>query len=142
MLDASNPYIFPVGVVAACALAWAVTCMAAGDRTTAVQAADVAPHAFAQATVALADKARVDADADFVAMMVPHHERAIEMAEAEVRFGRDEALRRLALDTIATSRGQIVALQLALAQSRAPAPPDPDVLSDARDARPRADPAQ
>jgi Domain of unknown function (DUF305) len=37
-----------------------------------------------------------DVDADFVAMMVPHHQGAIEMAQAELRYGRKEPLRRMA----------------------------------------------
>jgi hypothetical protein len=31
-----------------------------------------------------------DVDTDFVAMMVPHHQGAIEMAQAELRHGRNE----------------------------------------------------
>ena len=37
-----------------------------------------------------------DADRDFVTIMIPHHQGAVEMAEAEFRFGRDPVLRRLA----------------------------------------------
>jgi len=33
-------------------------------------------------------------DAEFVAMMIPHHQAAIEMAQAELRDGRNELLRR------------------------------------------------
>ena len=36
-----------------------------------------------------------DIDTDFVAMMVPHHQGAIEMAQAELRYGRNEQLRRM-----------------------------------------------
>src|SRR5438105_11833191 len=36
-----------------------------------------------------------DVDADFVAMMVPHHQGAVDMALAELRHGRNEQLRRL-----------------------------------------------
>ena len=35
-----------------------------------------------------------DVDRDFVAMMAPHHQGAIEMAQAELRYGRNERLRR------------------------------------------------
>src|SRR5258705_10812928 len=31
-----------------------------------------------------------DVDTDFVAMMVPHHQGAVEMAQAELRYGRTE----------------------------------------------------
>jgi uncharacterized protein (DUF305 family) len=37
-----------------------------------------------------------DVDADFAAVMIPHHQGAIEMAEAELRFGHNEKLRRIA----------------------------------------------
>ena len=43
-----------------------------------------------------------DVDRDFVAMMVPHHQGAIDMAEAVLRFGRNEQLRRLAQEIIVT----------------------------------------
>ena len=36
-----------------------------------------------------------DVDADFVAMMVPHHQGAIEMARAELRYGHNEQLKRI-----------------------------------------------
>jgi len=37
-----------------------------------------------------------DPDRDFAAMMIPHHQGAIDMAEIELRFGHDERLRGLA----------------------------------------------
>jgi hypothetical protein len=43
-----------------------------------------------------------DVDTDFVAMMVPHHQGAIEMAQAELRYGRKEPLRRMAQGIIVT----------------------------------------
>jgi uncharacterized protein (DUF305 family) len=45
-----------------------------------------------------------DVDADFVATMVPHHQGAIDMAGAVLRYGHNEPLRRLAtrLDCEAT----------------------------------------
>ena len=55
-----------------------------------------------------------DADKDFVAMMVPHHQGAIDMAEAELRYGRNEQLRRLAQEIIVTQRDEIAAMRLAL----------------------------
>lgn len=48
-----------------------------------------------------------DADRDFAAMMVPHHLGAIDMAMLELRFGKDERLRRLAQGIIVEQRQEI-----------------------------------
>ena len=48
-----------------------------------------------------------DIDADFVAMMVPHHQGAIDMANAQLRYGRNEQLRRLAQEIIVTQPASI-----------------------------------
>ena len=37
-----------------------------------------------------------DVDADFVNMMEPHHQGAIDMAILELRYGKNEQLRRIA----------------------------------------------
>ena len=51
-----------------------------------------------------------DADRDFATMMIPHHQGAVEMAEAELRFGRDPVLRRLAQGIIVEQRQEIAAM--------------------------------
>lgn len=61
-----------------------------------------------------------DVDADFVAMMVPHHQGAIDMALAVLRYGRNEQIRRLAQEIIVTQQQEIAAMRLALGQ---PLPP-------------------
>jgi uncharacterized protein (DUF305 family) len=66
-----------------------------------------------------------DADTDFVAMMVPHHHGAIEMAEAELRWGHNEQLRRIAQEIIVDQQQEIVAMRLALGQPLPPAKPAP-----------------
>ena len=50
-----------------------------------------------------------DADRDFVRAMIPHHQGAIEMARLELRYGRDERLRRLA-QGIVIEQSQEIAL--------------------------------
>ena len=42
-----------------------------------------------------------DPDRDFVAMMMPHHQGAIEMARVELQYGKDPGLRRLAHGIVA-----------------------------------------
>jgi uncharacterized protein (DUF305 family) len=55
-----------------------------------------------------------DVDRDFVAMMVPHHQGAIDMAEAELSYGHNKLLRRLAEEIIVTQREEIAEMRLAL----------------------------
>src|SRR5262249_21158818 len=57
-----------------------------------------------------------DVDADFVGMMVPHHQGAIEMAQAELHYGRNEPLRRMAQEIIVTQLQEIAAMRLSLGQ--------------------------
>src|SRR5262249_39239183 len=60
-----------------------------------------------------------DPDGDFVAMMVPHHQGAIEMARAELRYGHNELLRRIAQEIIVGQSQEIVAMRLVLGQPEA-----------------------
>jgi uncharacterized protein (DUF305 family) len=69
-----------------------------------------------------------DVDADFVAMMVPHHQGAIEMAQAELRYGRNEPLRRMAQEIIVTQMQEITAMRLSLGQTLPPSVPSPDQI--------------
>ena len=57
-----------------------------------------------------------DIDRDFVAMMVPHHQGAIDMAQAELRYGHNEQLRRMAQEIIVTQQAEIAAMHLAIGQ--------------------------
>lgn len=54
-------------------------------------------------------------DHDFAAMMIPHHQGVIEMAEAELRFGHDEVLRRLAQGIIVEQQQEVTVMKQALA---------------------------
>jgi hypothetical protein len=55
-----------------------------------------------------------DVDRDFVAMMVPHHQGAVDMAKAELRYGHNEQLRRLAQEIVVTQQQEISVMRLAL----------------------------
>ena len=61
-----------------------------------------------------------DVDRDFVAMMTPHHQGAIEMAQAVLRNGHNEQIRRLAQEIIVTQQQEITAMRLAVGD---PLPP-------------------
>lgn len=67
-----------------------------------------------------------DIDHDFVEMMVPHHQGAIEMAQAELRYGHNERLKRMAQEIIVTQQQEIAAMRLALGESLPQATPSPD----------------
>src|SRR5437879_2049486 len=67
-----------------------------------------------------------DVDAAFVAMLVPHHQGAIEMAQAELRYGRNEPLRRMAQEIIVTQLQEITAMRFSLGQALPPSVPSPD----------------
>ena len=78
---------------------------------------------------AMAIKPSGDIDRDFAAMMIPHHQGAIEMAQAELRHGRNEQLRRIAQEIIVDQQQEIAAMHLALDQPLPPSAPAPTQTS-------------
>ena len=62
-----------------------------------------------------------DVDRDFVAMMVPHHQGAIDMARAQLRYGRNERLRRIAQEIVVTQEQEIAVMRRALGNVPPPA---------------------
>jgi uncharacterized protein (DUF305 family) len=71
--------------------------------------------AMARMDAEMAAPATGDSDRDFAAMMIPHHQGAIDMAEAELRFGHDPVLRRLAQGIIVEQGQEIAVMRQALA---------------------------
>jgi uncharacterized protein (DUF305 family) len=53
-----------------------------------------------------------DVDHDFAAMMIPHHQGAIDMAKAELLYGKDPVMRRLAQEILVDQQSEIDAMQL------------------------------
>jgi len=53
-----------------------------------------------------------DPDHDFTAMMMPHHQGAIDMAKVELKFGKDPVLRRLAQEILADQQSEIDVMRL------------------------------
>lgn len=60
-------------------------------------------------------------DHDFAAMMIPHHQGAIDMAKAELLYGKDPVLRRIAQEIIVTQQQEIAVMRLQLQQLEEPA---------------------
>jgi Domain of unknown function (DUF305) len=64
-----------------------------------------------------------DVDFDFSAMMIPHHQGAIDMALAELRYGKNEQLRRIAQEIVIEQQQEIIAMHMALGQPLPPSAP-------------------
>jgi hypothetical protein len=122
----------PWAVVAAAALLGAAGAWAAGP-------ADEAPFlaendaAMTKMMDGMAVKPTGNVDADFVAMMIPHHQGAIDMAQAELRYGHNEQLRRIAQEIIVEQQQEIAAMRLALGQALPPSVASPDQIAPSAD---------
>lgn len=55
-------------------------------------------------------------DVDFVRMMLPHHQAAIDMAKSQLLHGKDPQMRRLAQEIITDQESEIELMQLWLKQ--------------------------
>lgn len=90
---------------------------AADDQTPFLAENDAA---MAKMMSAMAVKPTGDIDRDFVEMMIPHHQGAIDMAQAYLRHGSNEQLKRLAQEIIVEQLQEIAAMRMALGD---PLPP-------------------
>jgi hypothetical protein len=61
-----------------------------------------------------------DVNRDFVDMMIPHHQGAIDMAKALLVHGDNEMLRRIAQEIVITQQQEIVAMRLAIGEPSQP----------------------
>ncbi|WP_246706934.1 DUF305 domain-containing protein [Phyllobacterium sp. P30BS-XVII] len=68
-------------------------------------------------------------DHDFVQMMMPHHQGAIDMAQNYLRFGSNEQLKRIAQEIIVEQQQEMVAMRLAVGEELPPPAPAPTQIS-------------
>lgn len=61
-----------------------------------------------------------DVDRDFTAMMIPHHQGAIDMAQAELLYGQNEQLHRIAQEIVVEQLQEIAAMRLAIGEPASP----------------------
>jgi hypothetical protein len=66
-----------------------------------------------------------DVDRDFTAMMIPHHQGAIDMAILELKYGHNEQLKRIAQEIIVDQQQEIAAMNLAIGAPLPPSMPAP-----------------
>jgi hypothetical protein len=81
-----------------------------------------------------------DVDRDFVAMMVPHHQGAVDMAKAELRYGHNEQLRHLAQEIVANQQQEITVMRHAVGESSPPSVAPPDQSSSSSSSSPEISP--
>jgi uncharacterized protein (DUF305 family) len=63
-----------------------------------------------------------NADVDFVRLMLPHHQAAIDMAKTQLLYGKDAQMRRLAQEIITDQQSEIELMQRWLKQREPGAP--------------------
>jgi hypothetical protein len=81
--------------------------------------------AMARMMSAMEAKPTGDIDRDFVAMMAPHHQGGIDMAVLQLRYGKNEQLRRLAQEIIVSQTQEIAAMKLAIREQVTASVPAP-----------------
>jgi len=65
-----------------------------------------------------------DVDQDFAGQMIPHHQGAIDMATAELRYGHNERLRRMAQEIIIEQQAEIAVMRRELSSTPAGSSPN------------------
>jgi uncharacterized protein (DUF305 family) len=75
-----------------------------------------------------------DPDRDFAAMMIPHHQGAVDMARIQLQFGKDPVLRRLAQGIIVEQLQEIDVMRSRLTVlPQLPGRPDGPLNNDSKD---------
>jgi uncharacterized protein (DUF305 family) len=122
-----RPVWRPTVTLSVVALSGVAACLAATSAEAPFLAENDA--AMTKMMAAMEIKPTGAVDQDFVAMMAPHHQGAIDMAQAELRYGHNEQLKRLAQEIIVTQQQEIAAMKLAVGQPLPPSLPAPDQIS-------------
>ncbi|HKB47266.1 MAG TPA: DUF305 domain-containing protein, partial [Ktedonobacterales bacterium] len=91
--------------IVALALITAAACSSPGPEDTSFMAKSDAAMTRMMAAMQISPSG--DVDKDFVAMMAPHHQGAIEMAKAELGYSHNAPLRRLAQEILVTQQEEI-----------------------------------
>jgi hypothetical protein len=115
-LSNSTPWRHAVALAILAIVAFEMIAIAMPGENTEPSFAAENGAAMTKMMAAMAIKPSGNVDQDFAAMMIPHHQGAIDMAQAELRHGHNEQLRRLAQEIVVEQQQEIVAMHLALGQ--------------------------
>lgn len=102
-----------------------------GHQPAATPAGDEAPFlaendaAMEKMMRDMAAKPTGDINRDFVEMMIPHHQGALDMAQAYLRYGSNDRLKRIAQEIIVGQMQEIAAMRLAVGDPAPPSAPAP-----------------
>lgn len=83
----------------------------AEDMTKPNAADDAFMHSMDRMMTDMHVKPTGDPDKDFVLMMLPHHQGAVDMAKVELQYGKDPELRKLATDIVAAQEREIALMK-------------------------------
>jgi uncharacterized protein (DUF305 family) len=72
--------------------------------------------ALSKMSLGMTDERTGDVDRDFVAMMMPHHQGAIDIARAELKYGHNDKLLRLARDIIVEQEHEMLVMRGAVGE--------------------------
>ncbi len=92
----------------------------AGARASEGAFLDANERAMNKMMAGMAIKPTGEIDHDFVAMMVPHHKGAIDMAQAELLYGHNQKLLRIAQEIVVEQLQEIAAMRLAIGEPASP----------------------
>jgi uncharacterized protein (DUF305 family) len=125
-----------VGIAASVSARSAGPSVTSGDEAAFLEENDTA---MSKMMAGMAAKPSGDVDRDFVNMMVPHHQGAIDMAIAVLRYGHNEQIRRLAQEIVVNQQQEIAAMRIAVGEPLPPSAPAPTAPSDGRPTMPGMD---
>ncbi|WP_175873095.1 DUF305 domain-containing protein [Burkholderia sp. BCC0397] len=105
-----------LGLVTGIASAQQAAPMSGMNMSQSTEANSPSVQAFKDADQSMMQKMQAptytgDADKDFVAHMIPHHQGAIDMAQVELKYGKDPEMQKLARSIVKAQKEEIATMK-------------------------------